>query len=86
MHTVVLLFQGDTFRVEAGTLGFSVAVYSITAIICIAILLVRRFTFGKAELGGPMNIKVITFVILVMLWFTYIIVSSLQAYGHISGF
>ncbi|KAI0228381.1 Sodium/calcium exchanger 3 [Lamellibrachia satsuma] len=78
--------KGDTFKVDAGTLGFSVSIYSIAAIICIAMLLVRRFTCGKAELGGPKSIKIITFVVLVTLWFAYIVLSSLQAYGHISGF
>ena len=39
---------------KAGTLGFSVTIYTIFAILAIGLILARRFLgiFGKAELGG----------------------------------
>ena len=39
---------------KAGTLGFSVTVYTLFAIVALALLLARRFLgiFGNAELGG----------------------------------
>ena len=86
MYAVYELFQGEAFRVDAGSLGFSVSIYSITAVICIVTLLIRRFTFSKAELGGVMSVKVATFILFVFMWFMYIILSSMQVYGNISGF
>jgi solute carrier family 8 (sodium/calcium exchanger) len=78
-------FQGEKFVVEAGDLSFSVALYTITAIIAIAILMARRYIgfLGKAELGGPAVFKWITFAILIFMWLLYVLLSSLQAYGHI---
>jgi hypothetical protein len=42
------------FVVKAGTLGFSVTIYTIFAILGILLILARRFLgiFGNAELGG----------------------------------
>ena len=80
--------QDDTFRVEAGSLAFSVVIYTATAVICIALLMTRRYlgVFGKAELGGPKVPKIICAIFLIFLWIFYVVLSSLQAYGHISGF
>lgn len=77
--------QGKRFEVQAGSLSFSVIIYTICACICIALLMVRRYVpvFGRAELGGPFAFKLMTFIILVVLWVLYILLSSLQAYGHI---
>ena len=84
--TIYWTMKGEAFKVNAGSLGFSVSVYAITAIICIVTLLIRRFTFSKAELGGAMSIKIATFILFVFMWFMYIILSSMQVYGNISGF
>ena len=42
------------FEVKAGSLAFSVTLYTICAIMAIGLLVLRRFlpVFGKAELGG----------------------------------
>lgn len=71
----------------AGALGFSVIIYTITAVICVALLMARRYMgiFGRGELGGVKSLKIVSFVVLVFLWVMYILLSSLQAYGHISG-
>ena len=60
--------------------------YTISAVIAIVIILIRRYVgfFGKAELGGPKAGKWVSCVIFIALWLTYIILSSLQAYGVIT--
>lgn len=82
-----LFLQGSTFKVPSGSLGFSVTLYTITAIIAIVLLMVRRSLslFGSAELGGPSTPKIVSAAILVSLWFTYVLLSSLQAYGKIEA-
>lgn len=71
---------------NSGDLGFSVLVYTVVAFIALSLLLVRRFIpiFGNAELGGPTGPKWACGVFLFSLWFIYIILSSMQAYGYIS--
>ena len=39
----ILLFQGGKFEVKAGSLAFSVMLYTICAILCICTLLDRRY-------------------------------------------
>lgn len=77
--------NGNVFKVDAGTLGFSVSLYCITAITCVVLLMLRRSlsVFGNAELGGPNGPKYASGVILCLLWFIYVLFSALQAYGHI---
>lgn len=76
--------QGETFQVKAGALGFSVACYSIAAIITLGFLVLRRFVpfFGKAELGGPMPGKIVTAILFIGLWICYVLLSSFQAYEY----
>ena len=84
-----LYFQANPtpFRVESGSLGFSVTLYTATAILSVILLMLRRVLpiFGNAELGGNVAAKYVSSVFLVCLWFTYVILSSLQAYGHITA-
>ena len=82
-----LFFQGSAFKVSAGDLGFSVTIYTITAICAVTLLMLRRSfaIFGNAELGGNVPMKYVSAVILVFLWFTYVTLSSLQAYGVITS-
>lgn len=72
---------------KGGSLGFSVMLYTITAIICVGLLMLRRSLalFGNAELGGPAGPKYASGVILCILWFSYVLFSALQAYGHIEA-
>ena len=83
-----LVFQGVTFRVPAGDLAFSVVIYTATAFVCITVLILRRYlpAFGKGELGGNKGLKIFCAVLLIFMRIFYILMSSLQAYGHISGF
>ncbi|UYV61021.1 hypothetical protein LAZ67_1003139 [Cordylochernes scorpioides] len=77
--------QGKTFKVHAGTLGFSVGIYTGCSLVCVALLLARRCmrVFGRGELGGPIPWARLTAFIMVGLWMLYILLSSLEAYGHI---
>jgi len=77
----------EGFQVPPGTLTFSVMIYSICAILAVATILARRFlpVFGQAELGGTKVPKWICSVFFLALWFLYIILSALQAYGIIAN-
>jgi len=80
-------FQGKSFEVPAGSLGFSVTIFTLCAVVTVIIIMLRRYIplFG-GELGGPKVPKVICGVTLICIWVLYIVLSSLQAYEHISGF
>jgi len=75
------------FRVEAGSLGFSVTLYTICAIAAVCLILARRILplFGQAELGGNVVMKYLSGGFLVFLWILYVIFSSLQSYDKISS-
>jgi solute carrier family 8 (sodium/calcium exchanger) len=77
--------KGLPFTVRAGTLTFSVAVYTIVSFVCLAVLFMRRYmkVFGRGELGGPTVPKYLTSILFVTLWIIYIVMSALQAYGHL---
>lgn len=72
--------DGSAFSVEAGSLGFSVIVYTCCAIAALGLLVTRRFlsAFGKAELGGPLVTKMVSGIVLICLWVLYVILSSLK--------
>nr|XP_039253587.1 sodium/calcium exchanger 3-like [Styela clava] len=76
------------FPIESGNLGFSIAIYSICAVLCTLTLIIRRLTScsGKTELGGPMPARYISALFFFTLWLTYIMLSALQAYDIIPGF
>ncbi|XP_060114305.1 sodium/calcium exchanger 2 [Heteronotia binoei] len=79
-------FQGKDFKVEAGTLAFSVTLFTIFAFICISVLMYRRRPHIGGELGGPRTAKILTASLFLGLWFIYILFASLEAYCHINGF
>lgn len=78
--------QGQYFRVEAGTLAFSVTLFTIFAFICIAVLMYRRRPEIGGELGGARTPKVLTSTLFFSLWLMYIVLSSMEAYCIIKGF
>lgn len=57
-----------------------------SCVICMLLLMARRVLafFGKGELGGPLRSKVLSALILVVLWLGYILLSALQTYNYIS--
>ncbi|KAM9787798.1 sodium/calcium exchanger 3 isoform X1 [Syngnathus typhle] len=78
--------KGKPFVVEAGSLAFSVTLFTIFAFLAITALLYRRRAHIGGELGGPRGHRLATSGFLFSLWFLYILFSSLEAYCHIEGF
>ncbi|XP_045579698.1 sodium/calcium exchanger 3 isoform X4 [Salmo salar] len=78
--------QGKQFVVEAGSLAFSVTLYTIFAFLGISVLLYRRRAHIGGELGGPRGHRLATSAFFFSLWFLYIFFSSMEAYCHIEGF
>ncbi|XP_052386058.1 sodium/calcium exchanger 1 isoform X1 [Carassius gibelio] len=78
--------KGHDFKVDPGSLAFSVTLFTIFAFICVAVLMYRRRPDIGGELGGPRTAKVLTTMLFVSLWLLYILFSSLEAYCHIKGF
>jgi len=64
------------FVVPAGSLGMSVVFFTSCALVCIALLQVRRVVHG-GELGGPMVSKIFSAAFLVVLWLIYIGLSTM---------
>nr|XP_046268983.1 sodium/calcium exchanger 3 isoform X1 [Scatophagus argus]XP_046268984.1 sodium/calcium exchanger 3 isoform X1 [Scatophagus argus] len=78
--------QGKPFVVEAGSLAFSVTLFTIFAFLAISVLLYRRRAHIGGELGGSRGHRLATSAFFFSLWFLYILFSSLEAYCHIEGF
>ncbi|XP_059903831.1 sodium/calcium exchanger 1a isoform X1 [Gadus macrocephalus] len=78
--------RGDWFRVDPGTLAFSVTLFTVFALVCVAVLMFRRRASIGGELGGPRGPKVLTSCLFFSLWLVYIVLSSLEAYCHIQAF
>ncbi|XP_050982882.1 sodium/calcium exchanger 3 isoform X1 [Labeo rohita] len=78
--------QGRAFEVPAGSLAFSVTLFTIFAFLAVGVLLYRRRPHIGGELGGPRTQRIFTTLFFFGLWFLYILFSSLEAYCHIQGF
>ncbi|XP_053088856.1 sodium/calcium exchanger 3 isoform X2 [Pangasianodon hypophthalmus] len=78
--------HGGVFEVHAGSLAFSLTLFSVFSVFAVLALMYRRRGNIGGELGGPRRHRVITTLFFIMLWFLYILLSSLEAYCHIQGF
>ncbi|XP_062274812.1 sodium/calcium exchanger 2b isoform X3 [Scomber scombrus] len=78
--------KGKEFKVDPGSLAFSVTLFTIFAFIAMGVLLFRRRPSIGGELGGPKMSRLLTTLLFLGLWFLYILFSSLEAYCHITGF
>ncbi|XP_074986492.1 sodium/calcium exchanger 1-like isoform X4 [Caretta caretta] len=78
--------QGQRFVVSPGTLAFSVTLFTIFALLSIAVLLYRRRAPVGGELGGPRTPKILTALLFFCFWLLYILLAALEAYCHIQGF
>ncbi|XP_034406055.1 solute carrier family 8 member 4a isoform X2 [Cyclopterus lumpus] len=79
--------KGQVFKVDPGSLAFSVTVFTTMALVCVMVLLYRRRpSVSGGELGGPRTPKLLTFFMFLSLWFVYILLSSLEAYCHLPSF
>lgn len=67
-------YPGGIFVVKAGSLGSSVATFTVCAIVCIVTLLLRRHFLG-GELGGPKALAWLTAGFFVTLWVVYLVLS-----------
>merc|ERR1719329_638599 len=72
---------GGGFMVPAGSLGFSVTVFTCCALICIGMLVVRRQLYG-GELGGPGSSQRRDSGIMTILWGVYIVASIANSLGQ----
>jgi len=84
MAAIYWAAKGEQFLVKPGSLGFSVTIFCVEALIAIGILLIRRNPAVGGELGGPKAVKSVTSSIFVILWITYVAVSAMEAYGVIN--
>uniref|UniRef100_H3CKN4 Solute carrier family 8 member 2a n=1 Tax=Tetraodon nigroviridis TaxID=99883 RepID=H3CKN4_TETNG len=87
--TVAALYwhsRGEHFRVEPGSLAFSVTLFTVFALLAMAVLWLRRRSSVGGELGGPRGPKVLTALLFFGLWLLYVLLSSLEAYCHLRGF
>ena len=75
--------KGQPFVHPAKGLDLSVALFLVVSLIGITILIIRRFLVG-GELGGGATGRYVSAIIYFMLWFTYIVVSTLAQYGYLS--
>eukprot|EP00930_Biecheleria_cincta_P074981 TRINITY_DN6217_c0_g2_i1.p1 TRINITY_DN6217_c0_g2~~TRINITY_DN6217_c0_g2_i1.p1 ORF type:complete len:796 (+),score=164.54 TRINITY_DN6217_c0_g2_i1:70-2457(+) len=67
--------NGTTFEVTSGDLGFSVIAFTTGALTTLAVIQIRRWKYG-GELGGPSDIKAYSSCLLVLLWLTYLGLST----------
>lgn len=74
--------EDQRFCVPAGSLGFSVIIFSVESIFCLGLIFFRR-RFCGGELGGSTATKWCHFTVLVGLWMFYVAISTLQAYGKV---
>ena len=65
------------------SLGFSVTIFVIEALLAILILLGRRHPKIGGELGGPKVIKTISTGLFFFFWIFYVLISAMEAYGTI---
>jgi len=68
------------FAVPAGSLGFSVTIFTSCGLACIACLIIRRKICG-GELGGPSALKWGSAAFCVFLWFLYVSLVAWQVYS-----
>merc|ERR1712203_1196332 len=76
MAAIYWAAKGQTFDVKVGSLGFSVTIFCVEALIAIMVLLLRRNPAVGGELGGPKAVKTVTSGLFVCLWVTYVGVST----------
>jgi solute carrier family 8 (sodium/calcium exchanger) len=77
--------DGDIFVVLGGSLGFSVAVFSVLAICCLLLFVARRFTPSiGGELGGPAGPKYATAGVMVGMWVVFLIAYIAVVMGELT--
>jgi len=77
-------YPDGRFAVIAGSLSYSVTVFTVCAVSCLVVLLFRRKLYG-GELGGPVVPKYVSAAFLVFLWISYIAVASTKFLAERKG-
>lgn len=78
-----IAYRGEPLRIQnAAGLSFSLLIFFLTSIGCIAVLVLRRITLG-AELGGPRIWAWLTSAYFMFLWIVFVVLSSLKVSGFI---
>ena len=78
-------FKNTKFKVQQGSLSFSVTLFCSFAAVAVIILLIKRLkVFGGGELGGPLKYRLISSFIFLLLWVVYLVLSGLENYCHIN--
>ena len=75
--------QNETYKVPAKGLDLSVVLFLTCCLIGVGILIFRRCVV-KGELGGSSCGRLVSCLLFVSLWITYIVVSCLGQYGVVS--
>ena len=79
-------YPNGAFVVRAGSLGFSVVIFTICACCTIGLILLRRFIPSQpAELGGNKTGAKASAAFLIFLWFVYVLLSIMKAYEEEMG-
>lgn len=68
------------FSVDPASLGFSVTIFCVEAVVAITMLMIRRNPAIGGELGGPKGAKTVTSCFFVFLWVFYVMIAALEAY------
>uniref|UniRef100_A0A915DGX2 Sodium/calcium exchanger membrane region domain-containing protein n=1 Tax=Ditylenchus dipsaci TaxID=166011 RepID=A0A915DGX2_9BILA len=78
LAAVVHWFKGTVFRVDPGTLAFSVTIFCVEACVVIVVIVLRRHPAIGGELGGPRKYQILTSGLFTCLWLFYIGISALS--------
>jgi len=78
-------FSPGTFVVRSESLAFSVSIFTIAALVALSTISLRRTKLG-GELGGPFLPKVMSSLLLCLLWLFYLGLSIWQIIAAPSGF
>jgi solute carrier family 8 (sodium/calcium exchanger) len=76
--------ESGNYVMIAGTLNFSVMVFTLCAFVCLGTLVLRRKMCG-GEIGGPAGPRWATFALFILLWLIYVLLSALCATGAIDA-
>lgn len=79
--------KGESFKISADSLGYSVTIFLIFSLACFVLLILKRTKmFGGGELGGPLKFRIPLAIISVLLWIIYLILFGLEESCKIKGF
>ncbi|KAL3312986.1 hypothetical protein Ciccas_008415, partial [Cichlidogyrus casuarinus] len=74
--------KGKQYCISFNNVFESTILFICCAIVCLSVILMRRF-LGGGELGGPMKYKLFSSIIIVILWIFFLVIMSLRSYGII---